>query len=67
MLQLKDKVVKLSDNDLKEMCPSIFTETPGSETSKHYTHIPTYKVIQDMKLMGCNSIDELSRKNLRFR
>ncbi len=33
MLQLKDKVEKLSDNDLKKMCPSIFTETPGSETS----------------------------------
>lgn len=57
MLQLKDKVVKLSDNDLKEMCPSIFTETPGSETSKHYTHIPTYKVIQDMKLMGWEVVD----------
>ena len=57
MLNLKSKVIRLSDNDLREKAPSIFTETPGSETSKHYTHIPTYKVVQDMKQLGWFPVD----------
>ena len=57
MLDLKSKVIRLSDNDLREKAPSIFTETPGSETSKHYTHIPTYKVVQDMKQLGWFPVD----------
>ena len=57
MVDLNNVVVKLSDNDLREAAPSIFTETPSSETSKHYTHIPTYKVIQDMKQLGWFPVD----------
>ena len=57
MVDLNNVVVKLSDNDLRELAPSIFTETPSSETSKHYTHIPTYKVIQDMKQLGWFPVD----------
>ena len=34
------------------MAPSIFAEKPSSEVSKHYTHIPTTKVIDDMELLG---------------
>ena len=57
MLNLKSKVIRLSDNDLREKAPSIFTERPSKETSKHYTHIPTYKVVQDMKQLGWFPVD----------
>ena len=57
MLQLNDKVKQLSDLELREAAPSIFTQTPSKETSKHYTHIPTYKVVQDMKQLGWYPVD----------
>jgi len=34
------------------MAPSIFTKEPSEGVSKHYTHIPTIKVIDDMKTLG---------------
>lgn len=58
MLNLEDyKVEKLNDLKLKEICPTIFQERPSKETSKHYTHIPTYKVINDMRRLGWDVID----------
>ena len=32
MENLKSKVIRLSDNDLREKAPSIFTEVPSKET-----------------------------------
>lgn len=56
MLDLK-KVKKLSNEDLRDKAPSIFTEKPSKDTSRHYTHIPTYKVIEDMRLLGWDVVD----------
>ena len=56
MIDLK-KVKKLSNEDLREKVPSIFTEKGSAETSKHYTHIPTYKVIEDMRQLGWDVVD----------
>tara|TARA_Y100000590_G_scaffold348397_2_gene399413 strand:+ start:22593 stop:23747 length:1155 start_codon:yes stop_codon:yes gene_type:complete len=39
----------------------------GSSGVRRAMSIMREEIIRDMKLMGCNSIDELSRKNLRFR
>ena len=33
----------------KEQAPCVFNEKPSAEVSKHYTHIPTSKVINDME------------------
>ena len=57
MLKLDKEIPVLSDLELREKAPSIFTERPSKETSKHYTYIPTYKVIQDMKHLGWNPVD----------
>ena len=43
-----NKVKKLSSEDIMEKAPSVFTEVGHSDTSKHYTLIPCYKVIEDM-------------------
>ena len=56
MLNLK-KVKKLSNEDIREKAPSVFTEKGHSDTSKHYTHIPTYKVIEVMKQLGWDVVD----------
>ena len=56
MLDLK-KVKKLSSEDIRDKAPSVFTEKGHSDTSKHYTHIPTYKVIEDMKQLNWDVVD----------
>ena len=56
MLNIK-KVKKLSNEEILEKAPSVFTEVGHSDTSKHYTHIPTYKVIEDMNQLGWDVVD----------
>tara|TARA_Y100000389_G_scaffold21931_1_gene18811 strand:+ start:3839 stop:4699 length:861 start_codon:yes stop_codon:yes gene_type:complete len=50
----------LSRSELKEVCPVIFAENASSEVSKHYTHIPTSKVVDDMELLGWKVVDAKS-------
>ena len=58
MLDKNLKNVKKLDNDqLRTKCPSIFTEAPSGDVSKHYTHIPTYKVVEDMRQLGWDVVD----------
>ena len=57
MINVNKEVPVLNDLELRAKAPSIFTEKPSKETSKHYTYIPTYKVIQDMKQLGWNPVD----------
>jgi hypothetical protein len=52
----------LSRSELKEVCPVIFAENASSEVSKHYTHIPTSKVVDDMELLGWKVVDAKSVK-----
>lgn len=47
----------LSDDQIKEIAPAVFTQKPSSEVSKHYTHIPTTKVINDMRTLGWDVVD----------
>ena len=47
----------LSKEHLKEKAPSIFTNTPSNNVSKHYVYIPTPQVINDMELLGWLPID----------
>ena len=56
MLNIK-KVDKLSNEDIMEKAPIVFTEVGHSDTSKHYTHIPTYQVIEDMKQLNWDVVD----------
>ena len=56
MLDL-NKVDFLSDEEIKEQAPSVFTSKPSGNVSKHYTHIPTTKVINDMRTLGWDVVD----------
>jgi len=48
----------LSKEQIREIAPSVFTEVADpSSTSKHYVHIPTETVIDDMSSMGWNVVD----------
>ena len=42
----------MTREQIQEVCPVAFTKTPSSEVSKHYTHIPTNRVIDDMEKLG---------------
>ena len=42
----------MDDEEIREVAPSVFTTKPSSEVSKHYTYIPTTKVINDMRTLG---------------
>tara|TARA_B110000503_G_scaffold29273_1_gene46903 strand:+ start:1581 stop:2387 length:807 start_codon:yes stop_codon:yes gene_type:complete len=52
-----EKTTFLTDAQIKEQAPAVFTSVPSSEVSKHYTHIPTTKVIDDMRLLGWDVVD----------
>ena len=52
-----EKGTFLTDAQIKEQAPAIFSEKASSEVSKHYTHIPTTKVIDDMRLLGWDVVD----------
>ena len=56
----------LTKENMKSLAPSIFAEKPSNEVSKHYTHIPTERVIDDMELLGWKPIQATevkARKN----
>ena len=47
----------LSNSEIKEIAPSVFTDKPSSNVSQHYTHIPTSRVIEDMRTLGWDVVD----------
>jgi hypothetical protein len=51
------KTAFMSDEQIKKQAPAVFTMQPSDEVSKHYTHIPTTKVINDMRLLGWDVVD----------
>ena len=51
------KTTFLNDAEIAAIAPAVFTTKPSSEVSKHYTHIPTTKVIDDMRLLGWDVVD----------
>jgi len=56
MLDL-EKSEFLNDAQIAEQAPCVFNEKPSAEVSKHYTHIPTSKVINDMRTLGWDVVD----------
>ena len=59
MIIAKDiKVAKpMPKGYIRRVAPSVFQTKPSNEVSKHYTHIPTERVIDDMNLLGWDVID----------
>ena len=60
----------LTKDAIREIAPSVFTEkADSSSTSKHYVHIPTETVIDDMALLGWGVVDAKqvkARKNAGY-
>ena len=56
MLNL-EKSEFLNDAQIAEQAPCVFSEKASAEVSKHYTHIPTSKVINDMRTLGWDVVD----------
>ena len=56
MLELKVNQ-KLNKDQIREIAPSVFTSVPSKEVSKHYVHIPTEIVIDDMEKLGWDVMD----------
>ena len=56
MLDL-EKSEFLSDAQIREKAPCVFSRNASAEVSKHYTHIPTSKVINDMRTLGWDVVD----------
>jgi hypothetical protein len=56
----------LTDEQIQKVCPVAFGEKASHEVSKHYTHIPTNRVIDDMRELGWGVIQAqqvAARKN----
>jgi hypothetical protein len=47
----------MSVEQIKKQTPSIFTKTAAPTVSDKFTHIPTFKVIEDMSQLGWNVVD----------
>jgi hypothetical protein len=47
----------LTTSEIKQRAKSVFTDTAGPSTSEKFTHIPTYKVIDDMAQLGWSVVD----------
>ena len=60
----------LTKDAIREIAPSVFTEkADSSSTSKHYVHIPTENVIDDMASLGWGVVDAKqvnARKNAGY-
>jgi hypothetical protein len=46
-----------TNSKIRTMAPSVFTDKPSSNVSQHYTHIPTSRVIEDMRSLGWDVVD----------
>ena len=59
----------LTKEQIKSKANSIFTDKGASHTSEKYLHIPTFKIIEDMELLGwkVSDVKEVkARKNAGF-
>lgn len=60
----------LTKDQIREIAPSVFTaKADSSSTSKHYVHIPTETVIDDMQALGWGVVDAKqvkARKNAGY-
>jgi hypothetical protein len=59
----------LTKEQIKEKAKSIFATGGGENTSERYSHIPTYQIVEDMKVLGWEVVDVKevkARKNVGF-
>lgn len=59
----------LTKEQIKETAKSIFATAGAEHTSEKYSHIPTYQIIEDMKVLGWEVVDVKevkARKNVGF-
>ena len=56
MVDLESKTYLTKEN-IKNLAPSVFSSKPSNEVSKHYVHIPTERVIDDMEVLGWKVAD----------
>ncbi len=59
----------LTKEEIKEKGKSIFATAGAEHTSEKYSHIPTYQVIEDMKVLGWEVVDVKevkARKNVGY-
>jgi len=57
MFQAKENVEFLTDEQIKKACPVAFSQKASNEVSEYYTHIPTNRVIDDMRELGWGVIE----------
>ena len=55
--ELANSAKYLTKANIMSMAPSVFSEVASDEVSKHYTHIPTERVIDDMEVLGWKPIE----------
>lgn len=68
MLNIKSQEF-LTKEQIKEKAKSVFAEKGASTTSEKYSHIPTYKIIEDMEKLGwkVSDVKEVrARKNAGY-
>jgi len=59
----------LTKEEIKEVAKSVFASKGAENTSEKYSHIPTFKIIEDMELLGWKVTDVKevkARKNAGF-
>ena len=56
MLDLNSNKFMTAD-EIRSAASSIFATKGAETTSQHYSHIPTYKIIEDMELLGWGVVD----------
>jgi len=56
MLNIESKEF-LSNAQIREIAPSVFTKTASPNVSDKFTHIPTSQVIEDMEKLGWGVVD----------
>ena len=57
---------KLNESQIRQIAPSVYTENAAHGTSEKYTHIPTYRVVNDMELLGWDVIDAKEINSLKY-
>ena len=59
----------LTKEQIQDKAKSIFATGGGESTSERYSHIPTYQIVEDMKVLGWEVVDVKevkARKNVGF-
>jgi hypothetical protein len=57
MLDISKATTPKTIEEIKQTAPSIFTAKAMNGVSKHYTHIPTHQIIEDMGKLGWQVVD----------